>query len=223
MIEYALTRSKRKTVALYIRNGVLDVRAPLKMPIKAIEEFIESKEKWITERLSKSQAQTERREKFSLDYGSLIYYRGNQYPITAKDGTRVGFDGECFYMPPSLAPEQIKSTCIKIYRKLAKQYLTEQVLNFAQKLSVEPKSVSITNARTRWGSCSAKKTINLTWRLIMACDEVSSYVACHECSHMLELNHSRRFWAIVENAMPDYKQRQAMLKGFQYQLNGEDW
>jgi len=223
MINYTLIRSKRKTIAIYIRNGGVEVRAPLKMPKRDIDKFVASKEKWIKSKLALSNEQTEKRERFSLDYGDTVLYRGRQYPITAKEGIRVGFDDEHFYMPPNLKPEQIKSACVQIYRMLAKRDLTNKVIDYSKQMSVKPIAVKINGAKTRWGSCSAKKSLNFSWRLIMAADDVIDYVVVHELAHITEMNHSTRFWAIVESVLPDYMERKKKLKELQSRLSGEDW
>ena len=201
----------------------MEVRAPLRMPKSSIEKFIASKEKWIEDKLLKSKTQTERRKSFSLDYGSLLTYRGRQYPIEAKGGSRAGFDGEHFYMPPNLQPEQIKAACVKVYRSLAKQYLTERTLTLSRLMSVVPADIKITAARTRWGSCSAKKNINYSWRLVMADDAVIDYVILHELAHTKEMNHSKKFWAIVESVLSNYREQKIKLKELQQKLGGEDW
>jgi len=223
MTNYILYRSKRKTLALYVRDGGIEVRAPLKMPKAEIDQFVASKEKWITDKLKESNERRERRENFSLDYGSLVTYRNKQYPIIARDGDRIGFDDEHFYMPPDLTGEEVKYVCVLIYRILAKRHLTNRVLEYAERMSVMPTAVKINGAKTRWGSCSNKKSLNFSWRLVMADDEVIDYVVVHELAHITEMNHSERFWAIVEGVMPDYQGRRARLDELQQRLGGEDW
>ena len=223
MVEYTLNRSKRKTVAIYIRDGSVEVRAPLRMAKYDIDRFVMSKEKWIADKLAISSERSAQREGFALDYSSLLTYRGRQYPIEAKEGDRAGFDGERFYMPPELMPEQIREVCIKIYRVLAKNYLTGRTSEYARIMSAVPATVKITGARTRWGSCSGKKSINYSWRLIMADDDIIDYIIVHELAHLTELNHSERFWKIVKSILPDYTERQARLKELQSKLATEDW
>ena len=174
-------------------------------------------------KLAQCSERQEQRDSFTLDYSSTVLYHGKQYPITAKAGNRIGFDGTGFYMPPDLPPEQIKAACVQIYRILAKRDLTEKTHDFAKQMSVTPTSVKINGAKTRWGSCSGRKSINYSWRLIMADDAVIDYVVVHELSHLTEMNHSAKFWAIVADALPDYKERQKRLKELQKKLNAEDW
>jgi len=223
MINYILMRSKRKTIALYVRRGVVDVRAPLRTPKHEIDRFVASKDKWIKNKLICLNERAERRESFSLDYGDMVLYRGMLYPIVQKAGSRAVFDGDFFCVPQGLSPEEIKAACIRIYKKLAKQDLNEKVQRFAELLSVQPLAVKVNTAKTRWGSCSARKSLNFSWRLIMADDSVIDYVVVHELAHLLELNHSKRFWAIVISILPDYKERQKQLKALQEMLAGEDW
>jgi len=223
MIPYTLTRTNRKTIALHVRNGALEVRAPFKAPVRDIEKFVASKEKWITGKLAVSNERLAQRENFSLTYGDMVTYRGKEYPITAKDGNRAGFDGARFHMPPGLMPDQIKAVCVQVYRLLAKRDLTNRALHFAERMSVMPTAVKINGAKTRWGSCSTKKSLNFSWRLIMAKDDVVDYVVVHELAHIMEMNHSERFWAVVESVLPDFRERQGELKALQRRLGAEDW
>ena len=221
-MEYILTRSNRKTMGLYIRNGKLEVRAPHTLPKREIENFLASKADWIRKNLATQQSALKKRNEFEVNYGSPVTWRGQEYTVTARPGKHAGFDSE-FYMPEGLTPTQIKATCIKIYRMLAKKYFTERTAYHAAKMGVTPQSIKINSAKTRWGSCSASKNINYSWRLGLACDSVIDYVIVHELAHLTQMNHSARFWAIVAAYMPDYKHRQAMLKAHQQRLATENW
>ena len=201
----------------------MEVRAPLRAAKSDIDRFIAGKDDWIRRKLADSIEQKARREEFSLNYGSPVLYRAKQYPITARDGARAGFDGASFFMPPGLSPAKIKAVCIQIYRRLAKRYLTAKTLEYAKAMSVEPSGIRINGANMRWGSCSARKYINYSWRLILAADYVIDYVIVHELTHLKEMNHSRRFWEEVSNIMPDYQGRRHKLKELQRRLSSEDW
>jgi predicted metal-dependent hydrolase len=224
MTAYALTRSKRKTVALYVRDdAAIEVRAPLKMPKRIIDNFVESKAGWIAKKVALQRERKAAREGFALEYGSFVSYRGKDYPIEAKPGARCGFGDKRFYVPPDLSPEQIKSAAEQIYRTLAKRDLTDKALDFAKRMGVMPAAVKINGATARWGSCSAKKSLNFSWRLMMAGDDAIDYVVVHELAHISEMNHSERFWAVVERVLPDYRERKAKLKELQRKLKLENW
>jgi len=219
--DYTLTRSKRRTVALYVRDGVVEVRAPLKVPKRDIDEFVASKQKWIADKLAQSAKRVNLRNNFSLTYGDTVTYRGKQYEIA--ESSRIGVSDNYFYVRADLTPEQIKADCVKIYKILAQSDLNEKVRDFAAIMGVTPTAVRINGANTRWGSCSAKKSLNFSWRLIMADDDVIDYVVVHELAHITEMNHSSRFWAVVSGVLPDYRERQKRLKELQKRLNAEDW
>jgi predicted metal-dependent hydrolase len=221
-LEYKLTRQKRKTIALYIRDGGLEVRAPLKMSGTEIDRFVEQKRGWAETKLAQIAEKNEQKAEFEINYGSRVPYRGREWIVGGVPGRKVFFDN-AFCVPVHLTPDQIKYACVQIYRLLARRDLTEKVQEYAAKMEVEPASIKINGAKTRWGSCSAKKSLNFSWRLMMADDEVIDYVVVHELAHIKEMNHSPRFWSVVAGVLPDYKQRQAKLKELQKRLNVQDW
>ncbi|MDR0220433.1 MAG: M48 family metallopeptidase [Lachnospiraceae bacterium] len=223
MIEYTLTRQRRKTAAIYVRAGGVEVRAPLRMPKYEIDRFVAAKEAWIEKKLAEFQKQAKKRESFALGYGGAVRCAGREYPIVARAGQRFGFDEACFYMPPGLAPEDIKYLCTEIYRLIAKRELTKKVAHYAPLLDASPKAVKINGAGSRWGSCSSRGNLNFSWRLMMADEAVIDYVVVHELAHLKEMNHSPRFWALVAGVLPDYRERKRALRILQERLSGEWW
>jgi len=229
MTDYTLVRTQRRTVAIYIRNiagtscAYVEVRAPIRMPKREIDLFVASKEKWITEHLALSQANAEKREAFALDYGDTAAFRGAPFPLVGIDEMSAGFNGERFYLPRGFTTKQVKSVIVLIYRRLAKLVIAARVEYYAGLMKMTPAAVKISGAKTRWGSCSGKKSLNFSWRLVMADDSVIDYVVVHELAHIAEMNHSARFWAIVAKILPDYKARQQRLKELQRRLYVEDW
>ena len=221
---YTLVRSKRKTLAIHIsKDAVVEVRAPLHLPAQHIDRFVASKAAWIEDKLAKRRDIKREKAAFKLDYGDSLRLRGKRYPLVHRDGRKAGFDGECFYLPSGMPADVIKANVVQIYKLIAKSVIAEKIEAFQAVLSVKPAGFHITNARTRWGSCSAKKSLNFSWRLMMADDEVIDYIVVHELAHIRELNHSSRFWNIVENVMPDYKTRTQKLKQLQAALATQDW
>ena len=215
MTNYTVVRSKRKTVGIYIRNGNTEVRVPLKYPAAKIERFVKANEKWIENKLTVSREQLKERESFQLNYGDEIPLRGVLYPIKTGIGDKSGFGGDYFYVPRNLTPEQIKDRCVRIYCGLAAKYLPDRVQKYAALMNVSPSAVKVNKAKTRWGSCSSQKSINFSWRLVMADDETIDYVIVHELAHLIEMNHSQRFWSIVEAIIPDYRRFRAKLNDLQ--------
>ncbi|MCL1835215.1 MAG: M48 family metallopeptidase [Oscillospiraceae bacterium] len=223
MIEYTLNRSSRKSVAIYVRDGAVEVRAPLRMPKSEIDRFVTEKDSWIRDKVAETGERLAKREAFSLDYGDKVLYRGAEYPIVAIPGNTVGFDDDAFFMPPGLPPEHVIGACIQIYRLLAKRDLTDRVYDYVFKMHVSPTSVKINGAKKRWGSCSTNRSVNFSWHLVMADDDVIDYVVVHELAHLKEMNHSEQFWSIVGSMLPDYAERKARLYTLQKRLMDEGW
>ena len=224
MVEYTVIRSSRKTIAIHItKDAAVEVRAPLRASQAAVDGFVASKQDWICKHLSARAQRVEQRAAFVLRYGDAVPLRGELYPIEAKDGGRIGFDGVRFFLPPGLPPEEIKRAVVRLYRRIAKQVLAAKAAGYAERMGSMPAAVKINGAKARWGSCSNKKSINFSWRLVMADDATIDYVVVHELAHMQELNHSDRFWAIVASVLPDHKRRRAKLKELQKRLEAEDW
>ena len=231
MRPYILVRSKRKTAVLYVTASGVEVRAPMRMPKREIDRFVASKEKWIDVKIAKLRERQLSRDAFIVNYGDFIFLRGIKLPVIQSENKRTCFDpvypsregSGAFMIPEGFSPEQVKTACVKIYRKLAKKYLTERVSFYSDIMNTSPASVKINGAKTRWGSCSVKRNVNFSWRIIPANDDLIDYVVVHELAHLIEMNHSARFWEIVEGVLPDYRERQSRLKELQRRLMSEDW
>ena len=95
----------------------------------------------------------------------------------------------------------------------AKEILPEKVKYYSEKLGLTPTKITITGAKTRFGSCSAKNAVCFSWRLMRYPEEAIDYVVVHELCHIAHHNHSREFYALIESVMPDYRKREKLLRG----------
>ncbi len=112
------------------------------------------------------------------------------------------------------APEpELSKAELDALRKAAKAYIPPRIDLFAAQMGVRPTAVRFTSAKTRWGSCSAKNAVSFSVRLMTKPPEAIDYVVVHELAHILEHNHSPRFWAIVARYLPDYRERKKLLAG----------
>ncbi len=106
------------------------------------------------------------------------------------------------------APEEIAEL-----RRKAKEILPKKVEHFSTLTGLKATNVKITSAKTRFGSCNGKNSICFSFYLMRYPEEAIDYVVLHELAHTKHHDHSRKFWALVEKYMPDYKQRRELLKG----------
>ena len=103
-------------------------------------------------------------------------------------------------------------------RREAKLRLPARMAPYERLLGVEAKRVSIRAQRTRWGSCSSHGTICLNWRLLLLPSDLCDYVLVHELCHLRHLDHSAKFWSLVERVFPDYEERERRLESLQGSL-----
>lgn len=104
----------------------------------------------------------------------------------------------------------------EFYKREAIQLMQGRVAYWAQQMNLFPRELKFREQKTRWGSCSSSKVINLNWRLIVFRPEIIDYVIVHELAHLEQMNHSPRFWALVQKQIPDYKTPLRELKASQY-------
>jgi predicted metal-dependent hydrolase len=222
-MQYTLLRSARKSCAIHIKDGMVEVRAPYGLSKQRIEAFLAEKRDWIAQNTHLSAQRRAERESFQLDFGATVRYLGRSLTLKRGTGTQAQICGDSVFLPANLTPLQIKAAMIALYKYAAQQILPEKVRTFATQMRVTPGQIHIGSSQTKWGSCSTTTDIRFSWRLAMADEDCVDYVVIHELAHLRQMNHSPRFWAVVESHCPDYKQRSSRLKELSVLLQCEDW
>jgi hypothetical protein len=209
-----IVRSKRRTIALIVENdGSVTVRAPMRMPEYSIQEFIEKHVKWVEKKKAEMRTAAPVLAKQYLP-GESFLYLGKAYALEmVKDQKTKLILGDRFRLSEA-EQENAKLVFQNWYRKQAKSLILERVKYFAKIHQLHYEKITITSARTRWGSCSPKNSISFSWRLIMTPLDVVDYVVVHELAHTVHHNHSKRFWGLVEKILPDYKERRKWLRKY---------
>lgn len=214
-IEYTLIRTDRKTTAIRVlTDGSVEVRAPRRLSVQEIERFLNDKKDWI----EKHRRIMQERYPLHLETRKILY-KGNWKTILPLKENRILFDGEFFYAPEHWSDGELKAAVEDILKKLARSELIPLTRQIALHVGVQPQRITVTGAKTKWGSCSDGKNINLSWRLLTAPVDVIEYVIIHELCHMQEMNHSRRFWALVEQHVPEWRGKREKLSQVQVWLD----
>ena len=210
-MEYRLIRSARKSLALVItKEGKLEARAPRSMPTETIEAFILKKQKWIEEKIE--QIKSRKAAPKTYTEGDSFLYLGQSYELAFSDETLLPLVLKDKFYIASRYQHRVKYVMAYWYRLEAYKLLLTRVQHYSALTGIFPKEVKLSNASHRWGSCSFKGNINLCWRLIMAPLKIIDYVVVHELVHLKQHDHSKLFWAKLEQIMPDYKERRKWLK-----------
>lgn len=205
-IEVDLRRSSRAK-RLSLRVSRLDGRVTLTLPKRAAERegitFLKSKEAWLRGHLDQLAPIQQ------VAIGEQIMLRGTPVPIVQGAGKRLAIFHDRIEAPTTqdLGPK-IKAQL----RQMARNALAEASDRYAAALGLSYTRLSIRDTRSRWGSCSSQGVLMYSWRLIMAPPPVLDYVAAHEVAHLVEMNHSDAFWAVVAQLRPSYQTERQWLR-----------
>lgn len=208
-----IIRSKRKTVSLEVRrDGKLLVRAPHLFPRSQIDSFVRSKEGWIRKKQELVKIQSLEAPAKRYVNGEKFWYLGKIYTLEVVNG-----QGEpLVFKDKFYLAEKFQFTGKLVfenwYKKKAAEKIISRVKSRAYQNGFTYTRVSITGAKTRWGSCGPKGSLNFTWRLVMAPLEVIDYVVVHELVHLKHRNHSKVYWDEVGKVMPEFTKYRKWLK-----------
>ena len=206
-ITYSVKRSpKRRKVTITVeRDREVVVHAPSHATDEAIARIVEAKRHWIYEKTRHSPKYTERLHPpgKELVNGESALYLGRSYRIEIVDEeTECIRFGQRFLIPASSVLHR-QGAMREWYIEQAKERILPRVAKQARELGVSFGQAHIVDNRYRWGSCTVRNNINLNWRLIKAPIYAIDYVIAHELAHLLEPNHTPRFWNIVKTQVPN--------------------
>jgi hypothetical protein len=170
--------------------------------------FAHTRHAWIMEHLSKNAPHVCLRPDHSLSLLGKSYRLEQQKGIIA---ARLFADEQVIRTSGDEA--QFARRLLKLIKKIALERAQDRVAYFAARLGVSDVKVSLIDAKSRWGSCTPmRKTIRINWRLVFAETAVFDYVCAHEAAHLRHLDHSKAFWACVEDLFGDYRPARQWLK-----------
>jgi hypothetical protein len=215
VLPYRLRRSRRRTIALHVDSEGLFVAAPRWVSIDEIERFMREKERWIVARLVEGMVQPPR---FQWQDGAELVLFGARLVLALDAATEAPHHIEGrLHLPARLAGSPLlREVALGWIREHALTTLTGITHEHAPLIGVAPPPVLLSNARTRWGSCSISPTgvarIRLNWRLALVPPHLARYVAVHELAHLREMNHSPRFWNWVACGYPEHRAAELELR-----------
>lgn len=220
---YKLTKSRRKTLSLSVRPDLtIEVKAPLKTSQDEIDRFVNMHSDWIEKNLIAMQERKSKQDAFQIDYGCEVYFFGKKIPVIESSVKKAKLTDSCVLMPHFENKEKIKDALIGLYKETARAYILSKLSFFAAQIGVTPTKLTISSARTNWGSCTADR-VHFSWHLIMAEKEVIDYVIIHELVHIIHHNHSEKFWSEVSRHCPQWKTLRARLKFYSEIISVQNW
>lgn len=215
---------RRKTVCIRVAgDGVPELLVPTFITDMELRHIAGRYAGWIDEHAKSFEELMESRGDFELRIGGTVRCLGSRKVIRAHPETTVSYDDEAFYVPEGLENERLRQAVIQAYKLFARNYLTMRTYEIARMMGLNPTAVKVNSAKTRWGSCSSRGSVNYTWYAVMADRDAVDYIIIHELCHMRHMNHSAAFWAEVRKWCPEYERMKDELKEVWREIQGERW
>jgi len=194
-VELRFVRRRRRTLGITVDVDGLKVSAPLRAPWRDVEGFVRANERWILAKLD-DWARAPRPPRLRGVSGERMPLFGGVVELRVHDGPVARRDGQLFI--PDL------QGLVRWLKAVALDVLPPRAAHFAARLGLPAPRVQLSNARTQWGVCTEDGRIRLHWRLVHVEPALADYAVAHEVAHLVELNHSARFWRVVEQLYPGW-------------------
>ena len=217
-VDYRLFRARRQTIGMAVDLDGLTVRAPRWVTLREIEEALTERALWIVRTLAEWRSR--QRDVLPREWrtGAPILYQVDELRLAVFPSRTTLVRPDLFDLtvlhPDAHDERAVADTVSRWLRDEAARRVLPRVAHYAQHLPAAAPPVRLSNARSEWGSCNHKGEIRLNWRLIQLPPALADYVVAHEVAHLVELNHSRKFWALVESLLPGHDAHRKEL---------EDW
>ncbi|MDA9318614.1 M48 family metallopeptidase [Octadecabacter sp.] len=199
-VEVLLRRSAQAR-RLSLRISRLDGRATLTLPTRVPERegmaFVRERESWLRKHLSAIEPE------MPVEIGATVLFEGADVPVIAGPVKRATLKSGALMVPDD--PGKVGKRVAAFMKLRARDALADASDRYAAALGRPYNRISLRDTRSRWGSCSSAGDLMYSWRLIMAPRSVLEYVAAHEVAHLQHMDHSDRFWGVVNDLFPNYK------------------
>ncbi|MEO5353059.1 MAG: M48 family metallopeptidase [Magnetococcus sp. XQGC-1] len=216
-VPYLLVRVRsRKRMSVRVdERGMVQVRIPWRVTVHQTEQFVCDHATWLLGQIR--QAQQNKAAQSTLPEGKQLPFLDGHVQLRYGAGQiRPLFqEGEQLWVAERYREQPALTEVLEEwYRQQANHYLPVRLDGLSARMGLSCKGVTIRNQKSRWGSCSARKTISLNWRLICMPTRVGDYVMVHELSHLRHMNHSPAFWSLVASFIPEYLACRRALRQF---------
>jgi predicted metal-dependent hydrolase len=212
-LEYEIKFSKRKTLNITVeRDRKIIVRAPLNLSIEKIEEIVQSKRQWLKEKINHTQKYPVDLKPKEFISGETLLYLGRNYQLLVVDEPIEGIEFNQRFRISRENQEAANKLFKAWYMKQALSKIEPLAKMYATNLGVKFNEFKTSQMKYRWGSCTPNNNIIFNWRIIKAPMYVLEYLVAHELVHLIEENHTPRFWNILSIQVPNYQKAKIWLK-----------
>lgn len=218
VVSYRIKRSPRACrVRLEVRAETgLTVVVPRGYQLGDLSGVLQEKKRWILAKLAEIPTSRERpAPQRALRHGDAVPYLGRELRVVQPDAGWLGvrLEGDRLVVGcRRLGDAALGFMVERWYRAQALNLITQKLDRLSGALGVEYSRVSVRAQKTRWGSCSPKGSLSFNWKLLMAPESVIDYVIIHELAHLREMNHGKRFWRLVGEHCPGWREYRRWLR-----------
>jgi len=222
-IRFQLVRARRRTVGLQIGHEGLTVRAPLRLSVRDVHRVLQEKSGWIVSKLAEWKRRTQHAPAASWSDGAEFLYLGVPHRLCVLPAPRAHVVAEAgrvvVHLPQPADAAAVERTVERWLRHKAAEDFAPRLANFAASLGLAAPRLIIYGPRTIWGSCNRSGVIRLHWRLLQLPSALADYILAHEVAHLVQMNHSNRFWAVVAELYPEFKAARDAVRQFEALLH----
>lgn len=212
VIEYQIKYSNRKTLNISVeRDRSIVVRAPHYLTADKIDRIVQSKRQWIKEKLNHSQKYPLVTDNKEFVSGETLMYLGKNYQLLVVGEEFEGIEFDQRFKISKLNQPKANELFKKWYLKQALIKIEPLATKYAKSLGVKYNQFKTSEMKYRWGSCTPANNIIFNWRIIKAPIFVLEYLVAHELVHLIENNHTPRFWNILSIQVPNYEKAKNWL------------
>jgi len=210
IIDYRLKSGARR-LSMTIDERGLRIGAPRRIALTEIEAFARSHGEWVLKKLDELAHASQPRH-LTIKDGARLPLLDTEAEVRVLPGAnRVRWVADILVL--EARPEaDLSRLATRALQKRALTHFAGRLAHFTGQLDLAPPKLALSSAHTRWGSCSKHSGIRVNWRLIHLPAHLGDYVVAHEVAHLLEMNHSQRFWSVVSSLYPDWKAARSELK-----------
>lgn len=219
--ECEVQRSRRKTLAIHIKHEKIEVRAPIQASPRDIKQFLNQHQDWIEQRLRDESKRYQ--ESLRLRQGEKILYRARELDIVFRQGRKervLRDSGQFIFQAHQINEKKAGQLLASFLQEQAKDYLPHRTKALAKYLNVDHKlnNICYRKTKSKWGHCTSTGVIQFNWLIMLAPYSIIDYMITHEVCHLKHMDHSKRYWKLVESVCPDYKRYVNWLQEHEHRL-----
>ena len=218
---------KRSAGARYARLEIkLDTGLTLVIPraynLSQVPALLEKKKRWILNKLAKCKQSPGFPTERELKDSDTIPYLGRDLEVSIQENHggigSISTEGDRLIINLPNQNHKLGLIVVQWYKRQAAEIIGEKVEKLSTKFRLTYNKLYIRSQRTRWGSCSYNGNLNFNWKLIMAPEPVIDYVVIHELMHLEEMNHAKKFWKLVAEQCPQWREHKKWLREHEAEL-----